>query len=258
MDEADLDGWIDERRALHDVAFPPRPPGRLGAAAPLRRRLAPTARRPVGARGRVRDPGQDPPPRAPPGRRRRLRRAPTTGPSTPSASTGTTRWPATPSGCPGHRTSGGRRWEPPGPCGTSRPTPPGSTAWCRDQHGAHPGPRGLGGGERDRDPGPQRPGLSRGSTGGTAPATCGPTCGRWSRPSRTGPRSAAYLHWSLVDNYEWGSYEPRFGIYGMDRARGPRGVRWMDTDAAGADSAGTYRRLIEGLRSGRREVLDRP
>lgn len=23
--------------------------------------------------------------------------------------------------------------------------------------------------------------------------------------------------WSLVDNYEWGSYEPRFGIYGVDR-----------------------------------------
>jgi hypothetical protein len=26
-------------------------------------------------------------------------------------------------------------------------------------------------------------------------------------------------HWSLVDNYEWGSYEPRFGIYGVDRKR---------------------------------------
>ena len=47
----------------------------------------------------------------------------------------------------------------------------------------------------------------------------------------------AYLHWSLVDNYEWGSYEPRFGIFGIDRARGPRGFRWLDTDADGRDSA---------------------
>ncbi len=26
-----------------------------------------------------------------------------------------------------------------------------------------------------------------------------------------------YLHWSLVDNYEWGSYAPRFGLYSIDR-----------------------------------------
>lgn len=25
-----------------------------------------------------------------------------------------------------------------------------------------------------------------------------------------------YLHWSLVDNYEWGSYTPRFGLYSID------------------------------------------
>ena len=31
----------------------------------------------------------------------------------------------------------------------------------------------------------------------------------------------AYLHWSLVDNYEWGTYEPRFGLFGMDRDRQP-------------------------------------
>lgn len=28
-----------------------------------------------------------------------------------------------------------------------------------------------------------------------------------------------YLHWSLMDNYEWGSYRPRFGLH--DRARRP-------------------------------------
>ena len=62
-----------------------------------------------------------------------------------------------------------------------------------------------------------------------------------------------YWHWSLVDNYEWGSYQPRFGLYGVDRARGRR---WIDTDAMGRDSAGTYRRVIAGLRAGDRTVLD--
>jgi beta-glucosidase/6-phospho-beta-glucosidase/beta-galactosidase len=63
----------------------------------------------------------------------------------------------------------------------------------------------------------------------------------------------AYLHWSLVDNYEWGSYEPRFGIHGVDRERNNR---VLDTDSMGRDSAGAYRRLIEGLRAGDRSVLD--
>ncbi len=26
-----------------------------------------------------------------------------------------------------------------------------------------------------------------------------------------------YMHWSLTDNYEWGSYTPKFGLYGIDR-----------------------------------------
>lgn len=64
-----------------------------------------------------------------------------------------------------------------------------------------------------------------------------------------------YLHWTLADNYEWGSYQPRFGLFGIDRARGNR---WMRTDAMGHDAAGTYRQIIEGLRSGDRTVLDDP
>ena len=34
-----------------------------------------------------------------------------------------------------------------------------------------------------------------------------------------------YLHWSLLDNYEWGSYRPTFGLIGVDRetfARTPK------------------------------------
>jgi 6-phospho-beta-galactosidase len=63
---------------------------------------------------------------------------------------------------------------------------------------------------------------------------------------------AGYYHWTLADNYEWGSYEPRFGLYGVDRERG---VRWSDHDSMGGDAAGTYRRIIESLREGDRSVL---
>jgi beta-glucosidase len=65
----------------------------------------------------------------------------------------------------------------------------------------------------------------------------------------------AYLHWSLVDNYEWGSYEPRFGLYGLDRSD-PAAVRWQDTDSAGVDAAGEFSRVVAGLRAGDRSVLD--
>lgn len=61
-----------------------------------------------------------------------------------------------------------------------------------------------------------------------------------------------YYHWTLVDNYEWGSYEPRFGLYGIDREQG---ARWLDTDSMGLDSAGAYRRIVDGLRAGDRSVL---
>ena len=68
----------------------------------------------------------------------------------------------------------------------------------------------------------------------------------------------AYLHWSLVDNYEWGSYEPRFGIFGMDRSDPTGAARWMDTDAAGDDAAGAFSRVVRGLTSGDRSVLEGP
>ncbi|MFH2203203.1 MAG: family 1 glycosylhydrolase [Elusimicrobiota bacterium] len=29
-----------------------------------------------------------------------------------------------------------------------------------------------------------------------------------------------YLHWSLIDNYEWGSYRPKFGLFSVDRDNG--------------------------------------
>lgn len=64
-----------------------------------------------------------------------------------------------------------------------------------------------------------------------------------------------YYHWTLGDNYEWGSYEPHFGLY---RVNHQNGGGWSDTDSMGKDAAGAYRRLIEGLRAGERSVLDAP
>jgi hypothetical protein len=65
----------------------------------------------------------------------------------------------------------------------------------------------------------------------------------------------AYLHWSLVDNYEWGTYEPRLGLFGLDRR--PDGtVRWMETDAQGDDAGGAFGHAVSGLLSGDRSVLD--
>ena len=34
-----------------------------------------------------------------------------------------------------------------------------------------------------------------------------------------------YLHWSLLDNYEWGSYEPTFGLVAVDRGTFARTVK---------------------------------
>ena len=65
----------------------------------------------------------------------------------------------------------------------------------------------------------------------------------------------AYLHWSLMDNYEWGSYEPRLGLFGMVRSPSG-GVTWMDTDAQGHDAAGEFARVVRGLTAGDRSVLD--
>lgn len=44
-----------------------------------------------------------------------------------------------------------------------------------------------------------------------------------------------YMHWSLVDNYEWGSFEPRFGLFAIDR-RDPT-LRRIRTEAVETYSA---------------------
>src|ERR1019366_5724499 len=96
--------------------------------------------------------------------------------------------------------------------------------------------------------GPKPTALPRAVGRPPGPGWAGPLAGRAARPGS--------WHWSLVDNYEWGSYEPRFGLHGVDRDRGEHGMRWLETDAMGDDAAGAYRRIIAGLRAGDRSVLD--
>ncbi|QZZ22254.1 glycoside hydrolase family 1 protein [Leptothermofonsia sichuanensis E412] len=54
-----------------------------------------------------------------------------------------------------------------------------------------------------------------------------------------------YLHWSLTDNYEWGSYTPRFGLLSIDFEQGTdRSV----TDHLGDRPSETYAQLIQQAR----------
>jgi beta-glucosidase len=53
---------------------------------------------------------------------------------------------------------------------------------------------------------------------------------------RDGVDVRGYLHWSALDNYEWGSYRPTFGLIGFDPVtfeRRPRpSARWLGALAA--------------------------
>lgn len=150
---------------------------------------------------------------------------------------------------PGHRTAGGRSWQPARELWDDRPDPtamirhlraaaePGLDVWVvenglcnRVRHGrSYP-----------RADGWDRPGYLKAHLGAVVDAIDG------------GVPVTGYYHWTLADNYEWGSYEPRFGLYGIDRERGGR---WSDRDSLGHDAAQAYRRLITGLREGDRSVL---
>ncbi|AGY58184.1 family 1 glycosylhydrolase [Gloeobacter kilaueensis] len=59
-----------------------------------------------------------------------------------------------------------------------------------------------------------------------------------------------YLHWSLTDNYEWGSFTPRFGLFAIDFAAG--GERLLQ-DHLGDRPAQTYARLVREARNSTRQ-----
>ncbi|CAN5723789.1 family 1 glycosylhydrolase [soil metagenome] len=150
---------------------------------------------------------------------------------------------------PGHRTAGGRGWLPATALWDDQPDP--SLMSALFDPGTVPG----------RDLWIVENGLcNRVRRGRSYPRLDGWTRPRYLRAHLrevvkmvdAGVPVTGYYHWSLVDNYEWGSYEPRFGLHGVDRERG---LRWLDTDSMGNDAAGAYRRLIEGLRAGDRSVV---
>ena len=54
-----------------------------------------------------------------------------------------------------------------------------------------------------------------------------------------------YLHWSLFDNYEWGSFAPRFGLFSLDYTVYP--TRHA-VDATGDNASATYQQEIQQAR----------
>lgn len=56
------------------------------------------------------------------------------------------------------------------------------------------------------------------------------------RAMDAGAQVTGYLHWSLTDNWEWGSYKPRFGLFTRDRRPAPGAEAFMEL-ANGQDHA---------------------
>ena len=154
------------------------------------------------------------------------------------------------------RPDGGRDWSFGRALWDTESHPAGLRSWCATEAALRPGlplwvvengmsTRVHDGRPEQREDGMDRPRFVREHLGAVVDAVA------------AGVPVRAYLHWSLVDNYEWGSYEPRFGLFGLDRSD-PSMVRWMDTDAQGDDAAGEFARVLAGLRAGDHSVLDPP
>ncbi len=58
-----------------------------------------------------------------------------------------------------------------------------------------------------------------------------------------------YLHWSLFDNYEWGTFTPRFGLYSIEF---PHSLERIATDPTGDRPAETYAELVRAARAAER------
>jgi beta-glucosidase/6-phospho-beta-glucosidase/beta-galactosidase len=67
-----------------------------------------------------------------------------------------------------------------------------------------------------------------------------------------GVRLTTYCYWSLIDNYEWGSFAPRFGLFGIDREKD---LARLPTDIAGHNAAGAYRLLVQAFRDRDKRAL---
>ncbi len=62
----------------------------------------------------------------------------------------------------------------------------------------------------------------------------------------------AFCHWTITDNYEWGSFEPRFGLFAVDYANG---AKRLAVDALGDNAPGAYRALVSAIRSGDKDRM---
>ena len=58
-----------------------------------------------------------------------------------------------------------------------------------------------------------------------------------------------YTYDGLVDSYRMGTHSRRTGLFGLDRARGRRGVTWLQTNAGGEDAAGAFRAFAARVRA---------
>jgi beta-glucosidase len=251
---SDVDRYVDERRALHDAAFPPSHAGEFAlrkffaaispygtnqgvAGGPLWSRLRAGVRRP-----------------AP----RRVIDAVHSSPTERSlTAVGFDWYDPTASHAirvPGRMTGRGRDWSAGRAIWDVPSNAPALAAWCRTEAALRaPLPvwvvengmatRVTNGRSLPRDDGWRRPRYVREHLGAVVDSI------------ESGVPVAMYLHWSLVDNYEWGTYEPRLGLFGMDRRAADGSVRWLNTDAQGDDSAGEFAHVVKGLLAGDRSVL---
>ena len=253
---SDADLYIDERRALHDAALPPQDAAEFA----LRRSFAAispygTNRGAGGGRlwSRFRSTARRPAPR----RVLDVAAAPPRPGSLgaigfdwydPVASHALG-WPGRRNASGAHELSPRRRlWDVP-------PHADGLRSWCRTQAALHPAlPLWV---------------VENGMATRVIDGVAVPRRDGWDRPRYLRDHFAAlvaatdedapvttYLHWSLVDNYEWGSYEPRFGLFGLDRDTPSGSARWLETDAAGHDSAAAFAHIVSGVLRGDRSVLE--
>lgn len=254
---SDADRYIDERRAMHDAAFTPQHAGEFA----LRRVYAAVS--PYGTnRGagggplwaRVRAATRRPIPR------RVIDAVYASSQERTVGALGFDWYDPVASHSlrmPGRRLpDGGRSWRVGRAMWDVTADPAGLRAWCRTESALRPGlplwvvengmaTRVEGDRSVPREDGWDRPRYIREHFAALADAVA------------DGTPVTAYLHWSLVDDYEWGSYEPRFGIFGMDRSDPGGAVRWLDTDAAGDDAAGAFAHAVRAIASGDRAALDR-
>ncbi len=70
---------------------------------------------------------------------------------------------------------------------------------------------------------------------------------------RDGVPLIGYLHWSLFDNYEWGSFTPRFGLFSLDYTRS---TGRLAEDHLGDRPSETYAKLIGVARRKTRRSSD--